>query len=78
MKYKVIPFLPFLDQKNPTAGSAAEQLQYAITKMATEGWSYVRLESVMTEVAPHSGCFGFGSKPGYSMSVQMLVFERVD
>jgi hypothetical protein len=76
MKYKVIPFLPLLDPKNVDAAPVAMQLEATIAKHTSEGWKYVRLEGVTTEVAPASGCFGFGAKPGYTISVQLIVFER--
>jgi hypothetical protein len=76
MKYKVIPFLPSLDPKNVDAAPVAMQLEATIAKHTSDGWKYIRLEIVTTAVAPESGCFGFSAKPGYSISVQLIVFER--
>jgi len=78
MEYKVIPFTATLDQKKETTSVVAEQLQRLITKYTVQGWAYVRLESVSTYVQPDTGCFGFGAKPGYLASYQMVVFSKVD
>jgi hypothetical protein len=76
MKYKVVPFIPMLDQnKRSLAEQAAEQLENTVRKYSSEGWSYVRLESITTWVAPVGGCFGFGTKPGYLTARQVIVFE---
>jgi hypothetical protein len=77
MDYKVIPFTATLDKKKETAGVVASQLQSLIASHATEGWSYVRLESVSTFVQPDPGCFGIGAKPGYMSAYQMAVFQKV-
>ncbi|MEJ0031039.1 MAG: hypothetical protein WDO15_11965 [Bacteroidota bacterium] len=42
MNYKVLPFVPQLDNKNPSGAAAAAQLGEVINKQATEGWTYVR------------------------------------
>ena len=76
MKYKVAPFVPSVNQKKPTSEAAAEQLQMLINKMAEEGWSYIRVESISTWVAPTGGCFGIGGSPGYATSKQMIVFQQ--
>jgi hypothetical protein len=75
MNYKVVPFVAKISQKDTTA-SVAEQLQTVINECANHGWEYVRLENVETHVAPENGCFGFGSKPGYSTSFKMVVFKQ--
>ena len=76
MEYKVVPFTATLNQKNETTASVANQLENLIKQAQTQGWKYVRLESVSTYVQPDSGCFGFGAKPGYMASYQMIVFSR--
>ena len=75
MNYKVVPFTAKITQKDTTA-NVAEQLQNLINEYAAQGWEYVRLESVDTQVTPDSGCFGFGAKPGYSTSFKMVVFKQ--
>lgn len=75
MEYKVIPFVASIN----TAGNSshvATQLEDIIKHHTDQGWTYVRLESVITYVHPESGCFGFGGKPGYTTSRQMVVFSR--
>lgn len=78
MQYKVVPFIGSLDQsKNSSSQHVAEQLEAMIVKHSAQGWTYVRLESVSTWVAPDNGCFGvIGTKPGYNTSRQVIVFEK--
>lgn len=76
MKYKVVPFVASIDSKNGTSNHVAEQLESLINNYASSGWIYVRLESVTTYVGADNGCFGFGSKPGYTTTRQMIVFSK--
>jgi hypothetical protein len=76
MEYKVVPFTATLDQKKETATVVAEQLGELIEYYNNKGWRYIRLESVSTFVQPDPGCFGFGAKPGYMSSYQMVVFSK--
>lgn len=75
MQYKVIPFIAAISHKEGAA-SAASQLQTLITEQASQGWEYVRLESVETFVAGSSGCFGFGAAPSTTTSYSMAVFKK--
>ena len=75
MEYKVVPFVAKITQQDTTANVAA-QLETLINKYSSQGWEYVRLENVETHVAPDSGCFGLGGKPGYSTSYKMAVFKK--
>ena len=75
MNYKVVPFVAKISQKDTTA-SVAEQLQNLINEYSAQGWEYVRLESVETQVAPDNGCFGFGAKPGFTTNFKMAVFKQ--
>lgn len=77
MEYKVIPFVASIDQKKGTSNDVAKQLERLVNKNAEEGWGYIRLEGVTTFVGPDNGCFGFGAKPGYTTTRQMLVFKRL-
>jgi len=78
MNYRVVPFVPSLDHKNPSGDHAADQLSTIITMHSEKGWEYVRLERVESWVAPDTGCFGLGlgGKPGYHTSRQVIVFRR--
>lgn len=76
MEYRVVPFVPSLDHKNPSGDAAADQLNAIITMHADKSWEYVRLESVSSWVAPDTGCFGFGGKAGYHTTRQVIVFKR--
>ena len=76
MNYKVVPFVPKLDLKNPSGAAAATQLNEVINQHATEGWTYVRLESVSALVTGESGCFGLNAKPSFPVQRQMIVFKK--
>lgn len=76
MKYKVIPFTPALDRKNPLSEGAAIQLTTTINKHSEDNWEYVRVETLNAWVAPKAGCFGLGGMPGYNTSAQMIVFKK--
>jgi hypothetical protein len=75
MEYKVVPFVASIDQNKGNSSHVAEQLEEIINKAEEQGWKYVRLESVTTHVQSDSGCFGIGSRPGYTTSKQMIVFQ---
>jgi hypothetical protein len=76
MQYKVVPFVGSINQTKEPAKVVAEQLESMINHHAEQGWNYVRLESVISFVNPVSGCFGFGDKPGYNTTKQMVVFSK--
>lgn len=76
MEYKVVPFTATLDQKKETTSVVAQQLETLIARYSADGWIYIRLEGVSTYVQPDPGCFGFGGKPGYLATYQMVVFSR--
>lgn len=76
MEYKVVPFVASIDHKKGNSGHVAQQLEQLITENSSDGWNYIRLESVSTFVSPDNGCFGFGGKPGYTTSRQMIVFSK--
>ncbi len=76
MEYKVIPFVASIDSKKGNSNHVADQLEEIIKHHSNQGWKYVRLESVSTFVQPDNGCFGFGGKPGYTTSRQMVVFNK--
>lgn len=76
MEYKVIPFVASIDHKKGTSDDVAQQLEELINQYASQGWKYERLEGVTTFVSPNNGCFGFGAKPGYETTRQMVVFSK--
>lgn len=76
MEYKVVPFVASIDPKKGTSDHVADQLDRLIREYTSKGWEYVRLESVSTFVHPDNGCFGLGSKPGYTTTRQMVVFQE--
>lgn len=75
MEYKVVPFNANLTQDD-SADVAARQLQNLIQTMQGEGYEYVSMESVDTNVAGTNGCLGIGAKPGYSATVAVVVFRK--
>ena len=74
MEYKVIPFNATINRQTQTTLVIANQLENTIKQFNSQGWEYVRLESVSTYIQPDKGCFGLDDKPGYLASYQMLVF----
>ena len=76
MEYKVVPFIASIDQNKGKPTDVAQQLEEIINQNSNQGWKYIRLESVTTLVQPENGCFGIGSKPGFTTSKQMLIFYK--
>lgn len=76
MEYKVVSFIPSIDQKKGTSDEVAGQLENLINQYASKGWNYVRLEGIKAYVKPDLGCFGFGAKPGYETTRQVVVFSK--
>ena len=76
MKYRVIPFVASINSKTGNSNHVAHQLEEIIKHHSNQGWTYLCLESVSTFVQPEAGCFGFGAKPGYNTSSQMVVFIK--
>lgn len=76
MEYKVVPFTATLNQQKETTSAVADQLEILIKRFNSQGWEYVRLESVSTYVQPDPGCFGLGGKPGYMAAYQMIVLRK--
>ena len=75
MQYKVVPFNAVIS-RNDGADQAAKQLQALIDNMRADGWEYVEMANIDTYVEGTNGCFGFGAKPGYSVSVAAVVFKK--
>jgi len=75
MQYIVVPFTANIT-RNDNSTTVANQVQSIIDQKVSEGWDYVRMESVETSVASTSGCFGFGAQPGFTTSFQILIFRK--
>lgn len=75
MEYKVIPFTAMIT-RDDSSQSVAAQMQRTIDSNVSEGWEYLRMDSVQTSVAGTSGCFGLGAQPGYNTSYNVLVFRK--
>ena len=52
MEYKVVPFVASIDAKKGTSDHVAQQLEVLIKNYTSQGWKYIRLESVTTFVQP--------------------------
>lgn len=75
MEYKVLPFNANL-KRDDSAASAAGQLQQLIDAQKAEGYEYVRLEDITTNVAGTNGCLGIGAQPGFTVTVSVAVFKK--
>lgn len=75
MQFKVVPFTAQIRQ-NDTSANVASQMQSMIDNHTTDGWEYVRMDSVQTSVAGTSGCFGLGAQPGFTTVFNVLVFRK--
>jgi len=75
MEYKVLPFNASL-KRGDSADGVAQQLQQLIDRQLAEGYEYVGLEEITTEIEPDNGCFGIGAKPGFTVSVSVAVFKK--
>ena len=71
----VVPFVASIGLAQG-AQKAASQLQQLIQSLASQGWEYVRLESVTTYVSGNSGCFGLGATESRFTTFSMAVFRR--
>jgi len=75
MNYKVVPFVAQITQKDTTT-TVANQLEILINEYSSQGWEYVRLENVETQIAADNGCFGIGAKPAFKTVFKMLVLRK--
>jgi len=76
MEYKIVPFVATLNQQQQNTNIVAQQLEDLVKNYVSQGWKYVRLESVSTHIQPDNGCFGAGAKQGFMASYQMVVFSK--
>lgn len=75
MEYKVLPFNAQLSRKDsPTV--AARQLQQLIDDQLAQGYEFVCLGGITTNVAGTNGCLGIGAKPDFLISVDVAVFKK--
>ena len=75
MEYRVLPFNANL-KRDDSANGAAVQLQQLIDEQKREGFEFVRLEDITTNVEGTNGCLGFGAKPGFIVTVSVAVFKK--
>ena len=75
MVFKIVPFTASISQKDTTS-TVASQMQSIVDSHVSEGWEYLRMDSVQTNVAGTNGCFGLGAQPGYSTTFNVLVFKK--
>lgn len=74
MRYKTVAFRANISV-NGGATDVASQLATLISAEATNGWDYVRLETVETFVAGDNGCFGLGATQPRMTSHSVAVFR---
>ena len=58
MKYKVLPFDP-VSRRVASSADVARQLENLIAKQASEGWEFVRLETISAILPERTGFLGF-------------------
>lgn len=75
MIFQIIPFTAQITQKD-TAATVAAQMQSIIDHQVHQGWEYIRMDSVQTNVAGSTGCFGLGAQPGFTTTFNVLVFKK--
>lgn len=75
MQFKVVPFTAHIG-RNDTSEIVANQMQTIIDNHVQQGWEYIRMDSVQTAIAADEGCFGFGAKPGFVTTCNVLVFKN--
>jgi len=75
MQYKIVPISPVI-RKGENVTHLAAEFESVIQKYIEQGWEFVSLESLSTWVTGSSGCFGFGSTPGYMDVKQILIFRK--
>lgn len=75
MTYKVVPFNASIS-KDQGVVEAAHQLEELLRTEATDGWVYIRLETIPTYVAGTQGCFGIGAIPATNRSYTVAVFRK--
>jgi len=75
MEYKVIPIKPIAG-RNESVDSIAKQIGTIINNEASNGWLFIRVETIETLIAGENGCFGFGAKPPYNQTFQFIVFGK--
>ena len=75
MSYKVIPFTPLVNQGQSNE-DIASQIEGIISHQVKNGYSFVNIQTITSDVAPTKGCFGFGGEPGYIVSLQVIIFKK--
>ena len=75
MQFKVVPFTATITKEDSSVTIAA-QMQRIIDSTGSQGWEYMRMDSVQTSESATQGCFGLGSQPGFTTNFIVLVFKR--
>jgi hypothetical protein len=74
MQYMVVPFDP-VSKRAANSTVVASELEGIISQYATQGWEYVRLETISATMPGTSGCFGIGAEPPSNIFYGMIVFR---
>jgi hypothetical protein len=74
MEYKVISIIPV---KKGTVLDLAKEFEMLINKYSSEGWEYIRIETLKSWVpAIPGGCFGSQGTPGYYTEDYFIVIKK--
>jgi hypothetical protein len=75
MEFKVVPFMAQITRSD-TSARVARQMQAIIDDSTTQGWEYMRTDSVQTTINADRGCFGIGARPAFITTYTVLVFKK--
>lgn len=75
MEYKAVSIVPVQKEKED-GRHVAQNLEDLINKYNSEGWEYLRVESLKVWINPSGGCFGLGQTQGYYAERQMVIFRK--
>ena len=74
MQYIVIPFDP-VTKRAANSSAVADELQSLNAQYVSQGWEYVRLETISAIMPGTAGCFGMGAEPPSNVFYGMVVFK---
>ena len=73
-QYKVVPFDP-VSKRAANSAAVASDLESLISQYTSQGWEYVRLETINALMPGTAGCFGLGAEPATNVFYGMAVFR---
>jgi hypothetical protein len=75
MEFTVVPFTAQITRSDTTS-AVASQMQTIIDSYNSQGWIYLRMDSVQTYVEGTAGCFGIGAQAGYNTTYNVMIFRK--